>query len=228
MPVTFFAFVVIRKTVCMKPALLLAGFFGMMIPLKSQTVLPSPQGPDNKPFMVYFGYGVAPNKMTPVSQYYCQSENNGTYMITKRSQDGVWSFKDATPVIYYAWVPQMTYHFLPRQKRAKTFGGKTKNFFGTMVSNHVYKIGFAGGLGLNLVRPEFVAAPSLTIGKNLSFQAGVCVVRKSTLRGEYHEGQMVNEYLEFETLHQRVYYPEWFFSVAFRFDKVIFVEHPDD
>lgn len=192
------------------------------------TVLPSPQGPDNKPFMVYFGYGVAPNRMTPVSQYFCDSENNGVYTIRKRSDEGVWSFKDATPVIYYTWVPQMTYHFLPRQKRAKTIGGKVKNFIGTLVSNRVYKIGFAGGLGLNLIRPQFMAAPSLIIGRNLSFQAGVCVIQKETLRGEYYEGMTVNEHLDFENLHRREYYPEWFFSVAFRFDRVVFVDRPEE
>lgn len=207
--------------------LLVAAAFTVSI-LHAQAVLPSPQGPDNKPFMVYFGYGVAPNVMTPVPQYFCDSENNGTYTIRKRSDPGVWSFKDATPVIYYTWVPQMTYHFLPRNKRAKTIGGKAKNLIGTIVSNRVYKIGFAGGLGLNLLRPQFVGAPALIIGKNLSFQAGVCVVQKETLRGEYYEGQVVNEHLDFENLHRRVYYPEWFFSVAFRFDKVVFVERPEE
>lgn len=212
----------------MKQLLLLIAAFSLSI-LKAQVaVLPSPQGPDNKPFMVYFGYGVAPNVMTPVSQYFCDSENNGTYTIRKRSDPGMWSFKDATPVIYYTWVPQMTYHFLPRKKRAKTFGGKTKNFFGTIVSNRVYKIGFAGGLGLNLLQPQFVGAPALIIGKNLSFQAGVCVVQKETLRGEYYEGQILNEHLDAENLHRRMYYPEWFFSVAFRFDKVVFVERPEE
>lgn len=178
--------------------------------------------------MVYFGYGVAPNTMTPVSQYFCDATGNNNYIIKKRSDAGVWSFKDATPVIYYTWCPVMTYHFLPRQKRAKTIGGKAKNLIGTLVSNRVYKIGFAGGLGLNLIRPQFMASPSLIIGKNLSFQAGVCVLQKETLRGEYYEGQTVSEHLDFETLHHKVYYPEWFFSVAFRFDRVIFVEHPED
>lgn len=178
--------------------------------------------------MVYFGYGVAPNKMTPVSEYYCQSENNGTYTISKAGNPGVWSFKDATPVIYYTWSPTMTYHFLNKRKRSKTFGGKLHNFTGTLISNNCYRIGFSGGLGLNLIRPQFMAGPTLIIGKNLSFQAGVCVIQKPTLRGEYHEGQIVNEYLEFETLHRRIYYPEWFFSVAFRFDKVVFVEHQED
>lgn len=191
-------------------------------------VLPSPQGPDNKPFMVYFGYGAAPNKMTPVSQYFCASTDSGTFTIRKRSDNGLWSFKDATPVIYYTWVPQMTYHFLPKKKWAKTFGGRTKNFLGTIVSNRVYKIGLAGGLGLNLLRPQFMAAPSLIIGKNLSIQAGVCILAKETLRGEYAEGMVVNEHLDFENLHRRMYYPEWFFSVAFRFDKVVFVDHPEE
>lgn len=166
--------------------------------------------------------------MTPVPQFFCDSENNGTFTIRKRSDPGVWSFKDATPVIYYTWVPQMTYHFLQRKKRPKTFGGKVRNFCGTIVSNNVYRIGIAGGIGLNLLRPQFMAAPSLVIGRNLSFQAGVCVVQKYTLRGEYYEGMEVNEHLDFENLHQRVYYPEWFFSVAFRFDKVVFVEQPED
>ncbi len=196
--------------------------------IHAQSSLPSPQGPDTKPFLVYFGYGVSANKMTPVSQYYCASEQSGSFTIKERSSSGVWSFKDATPVIYYTWVPQLQYHFLPRKKWAKTFGGRLKNFCGTLVSNNTYRIGFAGGLGLNLLRPEFMAAPSLIIGRNLSFQAGICVVGKSTLRGEYQEGQVVNEHLDFETLHQRVYYPEWFFSVAFRFDRVIFVERPDE
>ncbi len=178
--------------------------------------------------MVYFGYGVAPNTMTPVSQYFCDSENSGVYTIKKRSDSGVWSFKDATPVIYYTWCPVMTYHFLPKNKRAKTIGGKTKNLIGTLVSNRVYKIGFSGGLGLNLIRPQFMAAPSLIIGKNLSFQAGICVIQKQTLRGEYYDGQVVNEHLDFENLHRGIYYPEWFFSVAFRFDKVVFVDRLED
>lgn len=188
---------------------------------------PSPEI-TSKPFLVYFGYGVNPNKMTPVAQYFCYSENNGSFTIKKRNESGMWNFKDATPVIYYTWVPQNTYHFLPKKRRSKTFGGKLKNFCGTIVSNKVYRIGFAGGLGLNLLRPQFMAAPAFIIGKNLSFQAGVCVVQKYTLRGEYAEGMIVNEHLDFENLHQRVYYPEWFFSVAFRFDKVVFVEHPEE
>jgi hypothetical protein len=193
-------------------------------PLKA----PSPEASDYKQFMVYFGYGVSPNKMTPVSQYFCDSENSGSYTITKRSDPGVWSFKDATPVIYYTWIPNYTFHFLNKKKRPKTFGGKMRNFFGTITSNPTYRIGLAGGLGLNLLRPQFMGAPSIIIGKNLSFQAGVCVVQKETLRGEYYEGQMVNEYLEFETLHRRIYYPEWFFSVAFRFDRVVFVDQRQD
>jgi hypothetical protein len=201
-----------------------------MLSLHAQQPLktPSPDGPTSKPFMVYFGYGVAPNAMTPVSQYFCDSENSGTFTIRKRSDSGLWSFKDATPVIYYTWCPQSTFHFLNKKKRPKTFGGKMRNFFGTVTSNSVYRIGFSGGLGLNLLRPQFMGAPTLIIGKNLSFQAGVCVIQKETLRGEYYEGMVVNEHLDFENLHRRVYYPEWFFSVAFRFDKVVFVDHPED
>ena len=214
----------------MKHFLLTVAGIAMSSLLSAQQPLktPSPDGPTSKPFMVYFGYGVNPNRMTPVSQYFCDSENNGTYTIKRRSESGVWSFKDATPVIYYTWVPQNTFHFLNKKKRPKTFGGKMRNFFGTITSNNTYRIGFAGGLGLNLLRPQFMAAPSIVIGRNLSFQAGVCIVQKETLRGEYYEGQTVNEYLEFETLHRRLYYPEWFFSVAFRFDRVIFVEQPEE
>lgn len=69
---------------------------------------------------------------------------------------------------------------------------------------------------------------SLIIGKNLSFQAGSGVIQKETLRGENYEGQIVNEHPDFENLHRRVYYPEWFFSGAFRFGKVVFVERPED
>lgn len=213
----------------MKHLLPLIACFGLFISVHAQQPnnAPSPEW-TSKPFLVYFGYGVNPNKMTPVSQYFCDSENNGTYTIVKRSESGVWNFKDATPVLYYTWVPQNTYHFLPRKKWAKTFGGRLKNFCGTIVSNTVYRVGFAGGLGLNLLRPQFMAAPSIIIGKNLSFQAGVCVVQKETLRGEYYEGMLVNEHLDFENLHRKVYYPEWFFSVAFRFDRIIFVDRPEE
>jgi len=177
---------------------------------------------NKKSFYFYYGLSFSPNRMTPVPTFYCQADTGGYFTISRRREENAWSYRDALPTVFYTWIPRTTFRFLPKRIRQRlTFGQKCRNFCGILLSNNVYRIGLSGGLHTNFVRPKVMFSPSIVIGKNLTLNAGVCFMQKSTLRGEYKEGQMTREFLDFDALHENVYYAEWFFSVAFRVDKSV-------
>ena len=173
-------------------------------------------------FRFYFGWGFSPNRMTPVSTFYCRPDTSGMFIISRQQESSPWNYRDAMPCVFYTWVPQQVFAFNPRKKRQRmTFGAKLKNFGGTLGSNCVYRIGVSAGISMNLLHPKVIVAPTLIVGKYLTFHAGVCFMQKPTLRGEFSEGERVNTFLDSGALHENLYYSEWFFGVAFRLDKRI-------
>jgi hypothetical protein len=174
---------------------------------------------NKKSFYFYYGLSFSPNLMTPVPTFFCQSDATGEFVITRRRQENDWSYRDALPTIFYTWVPRNTFYFLSKRIRRKlTFGAKVRNAIGIMLSNNVYRVGLTGGVHTDLLKPKVMFSPTFVIGKNLTLSAGVCFMQKSTLRGEYQEGQVVREFLDFDALHENIYYSEWFFAVGFRID----------
>lgn len=73
-----------------------------------------------------------------------------------------------------------------------------------------------------------LVAPSIVIGRNVSLSAGVCMTQKQVLKGQYKEGDVVTEDLDFDQLHEKQFMGEWFVSLAIRFEENPFKKKEED
>lgn len=146
-------------------------------------------------WLTHFGLTYAPNVISSVSQFYSQdSTSAGTYRIAEKSDNGPKAWDNISATINFTY----PFHSIPRG----VDGGVT------------------AGFGLN---PSFQlsghAGLSVIIGDNIILSSGLAFIQRAKLRGEYHPNQLVKTNLNFDALHERVWLPELFFTIGFRFDR---------
>lgn len=78
-------------------------------------------------------------------------------------------------------------------------------------------LGLTAGLGYKPDDPQLFAGPSLRIAENLLFTAGVLIHQVRRLDGQFEEGQIVRENLDEDALTERVFRPNLYFGLGFRF-----------
>jgi hypothetical protein len=172
--------------------------------------------PQKSPWKVLYGFTFVPNKLSKVDNYFAKATDstNQSFTITKMNDRNNKFWENLSPTIMFQWAPLSKYSFL---------SNKAGNFIKGLFSNNFYQIGFVGGLSLNFAKETGVASvmagPSIVIADNLSISSGLTFIQKNVLMGQYKEGDIVKEKLDFGQLHEKKYMLEYFISIAFRFDK---------
>jgi hypothetical protein len=165
--------------------------------------------PIKSPWHIMYGFTFVPNIMNPVTNYFSKADTSGKrFTITKLNNQRNDFLKNISPTIMLQWAPLKKY----------TLKDNWKSIF----SNNFYQLGFVSGLSLNFASEtgtvNVMAGPSLVIADNISLSGGVVLTQKSILKGQYKEGDIIKENLDFDQLHEKKYMAEWFISLAIRFD----------
>jgi hypothetical protein len=167
--------------------------------------------PSGNNWRLFFGFTYVMNQMTPVDQYYASETNSGSYEITKMHGGRSSYLENITPTLMFTYKPRVTYSSTKDHPKYEYAPLKAALF------NNFYKVGFTGGISLDLTNPTAMVGPSIIIKDNLSLNFGVVFSQKDVLRGKYQEGQIYTENKDFDDLHEKQYMADWFFSIAFRF-----------
>lgn len=149
---------------------------------------------------VFFGFTYSPNLFSPEKTFYAKSNpDTTTFTISPgRRENGRDTYKNLTPTVMF------TYFFTKK--------------------DHDVKFAGTGGVSLDLSNPSAMLGPSAVIGENLSINAGIIMRQKERLLLKYQEGSEIGEDLGFDQLHEKVWKPEFFFSIGFRFNRNPFSE----
>lgn len=149
---------------------------------------------------VFYGFTYSPDLISAEDTYFTQSmEDTTTFQVTKGRNSGNKSvYKNLTPTVMFTYM-------LTR---------KDSDFKGAAV----------GGVSLDLSKLSAMVGGALVIGDNLSLNAGIIFREKDRLINKYSDGQVIQEALEYDQLHEKIWQPEVFFSIGFRFSKNPFSE----
>jgi len=143
----------------------------------------------------YYGFSyVLPSGLTHFDNFYAKQDTGSSYLITKSNQSTKYQLKNVTPTLMF------TYLFFKKV-------------------NDPIKFGLTAGFQVDLNTPSVLFSPSLIIGDNISLNIGIAATQKYTLKGEYKLDQRIKENLNFEQLHDKIWTYDFFFSIAFRFEK---------
>lgn len=159
--------------------------------------------PKKSPWKVMYGFTFVPNSLSKVDNFFTKETDgtNQSYTISKLNNNDNKFWENTSPTIMFQWAPSTL----------KENGGKA------------IQLGFAGGLSLNFSKEtgiaNVMAGPSIIIAENLTISGGLIFIQKNVLRGQYKEGDVINENLDFDQLHDKKFMLENFISIAFRFDK---------
>ncbi|HEX8517232.1 MAG TPA: hypothetical protein VF868_13630 [Bacteroidia bacterium] len=175
--------------------------------------------PSKSPLSVMYGFTFIPNMMNPIVNYYSQADTSGKlFTVTQLNNDRKDFLKNISPTLMITWKPL---------KKYACGTGKGKG----LVSNNFYQLGLVAGLSLNFASEtgtvNVLAGPSIIIADNVSLSAGVALTQKSVLKGQYKDGDIIKEDLDFDQLHEKKYMGEWFVSLAIRFEQNPFSKKED-
>ncbi|MEI9918404.1 MAG: hypothetical protein WDO14_06325 [Bacteroidota bacterium] len=135
-----------------------------------------------------YGYGFTPARNN--NEYFTQRvPGDTTYAITKKKAA---KNLDFTPAVFVTFLP-------------------------TKRTNKPVSLTLSGGLGFDLQKPVVFAGAGLLIYQNFLVSGGVGLKSMPQLKGNYSEGQIVNENLDSDALHENKININYFFSVSFRF-----------
>lgn len=161
---------------------------------------------------VLWGFTYIPNWLSSPDHFFAKADSGNAYIVTKQSNEELINkiFTNITPTLMFTY------------KSTDKFRFNSKDLVKAIFSNHFYQLGLTGGISLDLSNPTAMISPSIIFGDNLSLNAGIVFTQKYILDGRYKAGDRIFENLTFEQLHEKQYMPEFFLSIAFRFDKNIF------
>lgn len=150
--------------------------------------------PERDRWLIHYGLTYAPSAISRFSKYYALADTSATnkYTIKKENKNGPKPWDNISATINFTY----------------PFHGDSRDFDG----------GFTGGFGLSTgFEVSGHAGLSMIIGQNIILSSGVVMMQKHKLNGEYKEGDIVKTNLNFEALHTKVWVPELFFTIGFRF-----------
>ena len=147
-------------------------------------------------WLTHFGLSYAPSVFSPGKRYFSKADADvaSTYIITAQHNRDRSILENISPTLNF------TYPF------SNKFRG--------------LDAGFTAGFGLNqALQLSAHSGLSALIGTNVIISSGIVLMQKYNLRGEYAESDIIKENLAFDSLHEKVWKPELYFTIGFRFDK---------
>ena len=145
-------------------------------------------------WLVHYGLTYAPSIISKVDHFHSLADTSvaNKYTITKDNKNGPKPWDNISATINFTY----------------PFHGDSGGFDGGFTAG----FGISTGFGLS-----GQAGLSAIIGDNIILSSGVVLMQKQKLKGEYKEGQIIKENLSSDALHEKVWLPEVFFTIGFRF-----------
>ncbi|HPH37523.1 MAG TPA: hypothetical protein PL108_07670 [Sediminibacterium sp.] len=156
-------------------------------------------------WLTHYGLTYAPNSISKVNHYHAFADTGvaNKYTITKDNDDGPKPWDNISATINFTY---------PFHADSRPVQG-----------------GFTAGFGLN---PDLQlsghAGLSLVIGENVILGSGIAFMQKYKLKGTYKENQVIRTNLDFSALHEKVWLPEIYFTIGFRFNSNPFSKSSKD
>lgn len=161
--------------------------------------------PEKSPWLIHYGLTYTPALISKTDNYYSFADTSvaNRFTIKKENNNGPKPWDNISATINF------TYPF--------------------HTDNRSIDAGFTAGFGLN---PDFLLSGhtglSLIIGENVILGTGIAFMQKYKLKGEYVENQIVKTNLDFDALHHKVWLPEIYFTIGFRFSQNPFAKKASD
>lgn len=150
--------------------------------------------PEKTRWLVHYGLTYASSIISKTDKYFAFADTStaNRYTITKNNDNGPRGWDNISATIEFTY----------------PFHGDERPFDG----------GFTAGFGINSgFELSGHAGLSAIIGENIILGSGIVFMQKYKLRGEYKENQVIKTNLNFEALHEKVWLPELYFTIGFRF-----------
>lgn len=144
-------------------------------------------------WVMSFGFGFCSSSLEATKYHLEPVNDTSTFKITKDSKPGV---------LDLSYIPAIFYSFLPATKY-----------------NSNYNWSLTAGLGFDLSAPVVFVGGGFMFHQNIGVSMGMAFQQQSKLLPQYTEGQILNSSLEKDQLHERIYRPNLFIAINFRFDK---------
>ena len=151
--------------------------------------------PEKTRWLIHYGLTYAPNIISKVDHYFSQADTSATnkYTITKENDNGPKQWENISATINFTY---------PIHSDSRDFDW-----------------GFTAGFGLNAgFELSGHTGLSAIIGENVIIGTGIAFMQKFKLMGAYKENQVIKTNLNFEALHHKVWLPELYFTIGFRFN----------
>ena len=150
--------------------------------------------PEKSRWLIHYGLTYAPSIISKTNHYYALADTSvaNRYTITKENKNGPKPWENISATINFTY----------------PFHAEPQGFDGGFTA------GFGLSTGLNL---SGHAGLSMIIGDNVILCTGIAMMQKYRLKGKYKDGQVIKENLEFDGLHEKVWLPELYFTIGFRF-----------
>ncbi|SDL78742.1 hypothetical protein SAMN04488090_1777 [Siphonobacter aquaeclarae] len=152
-------------------------------------------------WIIHYGFTYIPSILMRNSQYFSEADANGGYVVRKMSNKPENEWRNGSPTVSFTHPFNKVYR---------------KDMFGMSIVTGTNFSTYNAGLGLSYIR-----------GYNGLFTAGVMYTQKDALNGQYKDGSVLKENLNFDQLHYKKGGIEFFFSLSLRLDKNPFAEIPE-
>lgn len=151
--------------------------------------------PEKSRWLVHYGLTYSPSVLAKTDRFYSLADTSSPnkFTLTKENTKGPVPWDNISATINF------TYPMLLNPKGGND-GGFTAGF------------GISAGFELS-----GQAGLSFIIGENVILGGGIVMMQRYKLMGKYSEGQIVKENFNFESLHSKVWLPELYFTLGFRF-----------
>lgn len=150
--------------------------------------------PEKSRWLVHYGLTYTPSIISKTDHYYSMADTTvaNKFTITKENGNSPKPWENISATINFTY----------------PFHSDSRGF----------DLGFTAGFGLSAgMEISGQAGLSMIIGDNVILGTGVVMMQKYKLMGKYKNGQIIKENLDFTGLHDKVWLPELFFTLGFRF-----------
>lgn len=147
-------------------------------------------------WLIHYGLTYTPSIISKTDNYFAFADTSvsNRYTIKKENDNGPKPWNNISATINF------TYPFSTKNKSVDA--------------------GFTAGFGLN---PDFLLSGhtglSVIIGDNVILGSGIAFMQKYKLIGQYFENEVIKTNLDFDALHHKVWLPEFYFTIGFRFSQ---------
>lgn len=150
--------------------------------------------PEKSRWLVHYGLTYTPSIISKTDHYYSLADTSmaNKFTITRENDNGPKPWENISATINFTY----PFHADPKG----------------------FDLGFTAGFGLSAgLEISGQAGLSMIIGDNVILGSGIVMMQKYKLMGRYKNGQIIKENLNFDGLHDKVWLPELYFTLGFRF-----------